>query len=162
MLGLTEPHTFELADRLMATVRTTGDPDRGADEAIRALYDSVNQLRRTKPFQLDPLRVRMPMEGTLAKSQWVSMWGLPVPADVNHIDSVDPQHPVHLDVWEYGPVAEILHEGSYAEEAPTVERLFRYMREQNYEVIGPHEEEYLTAPGAVVPKTLIRYRVKIV
>lgn len=160
MLGLSEPHTFELVDQRMATVMATGDPKRIGMDVIPVLYASVNALRERHPFETEPLRARWTAGPARARTDSAAMWGLPVPAGVTEMPQVDPNHPVRIDVWEYGTVAEILHEGSRAEEGRAVERLRKYMDEQCYEVIGPHEEEYLTAPDAPIPKTLIRYRVR--
>jgi effector-binding domain-containing protein len=88
------------------------------------------------------------------------MWGIPVPAEVEHMPQVDEAYPAQVQEWEYGTVAEILHEGSYAEEGRAVSRLQKYMAEQKFEVLGPHEEEYLSPPDAPIPRTLIRYRVR--
>ena len=59
-----------------------------------------------------------------------------------------------------GTVAQILHLGSYDQEATTVERLHKFIGENDYEIVGVHEEEYLTKPDAKVVKTIIRYDVK--
>ena len=67
---------------------------------------------------------------------------------------------IKLETWHYGTVAQILHIGAYTEENPTVKRLTEFIKEEGYQIIGVHEEEYLTAPDAKVAKTLIRYRVK--
>jgi hypothetical protein len=162
MLGLTEPHTFELVDQRMATIMVTGDPDKVGRDVVPILYAAVNELRARRPFDLEPLRARWPAGIGMPRSDTPAMWGLPVPPEIETADLTqpDPDLPVRIDVWEYGTMAEILHEGSRAEEAKAVERLQRYMDEQGFTVIGPHEEEYLSAPGAPVPKTLIRYRVR--
>lgn len=162
MVGLSDPHTLELPAERMASVVTTGDPDKVAAPAVEALYRSVAEVRKETPFDLEPLRARWPMQSEDPRDEWVAMWGIPVPATVEHMPQVDEDYPVIIEDWEYGAVAEIMHEGSYAEERRTVERLYDYMREQRYEVLGPHEEEYLTPPDAPVPRTLIRYRVKLV
>lgn len=160
MLGLTEPHTFELADQRLATVMTSGDARRVADAAVAALYASVNEARDRRPFDLEPLRARWPVEPRKTRDGMPAMWGLPIPPDVSDLPQPDPDFAVRADTWEYGLVAEILHEGSRAEEGRTVDRLHRWVDEQKLEPIGPYEEEYLTPPGAPVPKTLIRFRVK--
>lgn len=160
MLGLTEPHTFELVDQRMATIMASGEPRKVAHDVVPTLYASVNQLREQHPFALEPLRARWQHVGAgIPRAEVTAMWGLPVPADITDMPQVDPEHPVRIDIWEYGTVAEILHEGSRAEEGRALDRLRDYMEQQRMEVIGPHEEEYLTAPDAPVPKTLIRYRV---
>jgi hypothetical protein len=161
MLGLIEPHTFELPDQRLATVMTVGDPDSVGPEAIRVLYDTVGEVRKSTSFDLEPLRVRWPTdEQAVPRSQWGAMWGLPVPTSVEQVPQLDPKRPVRVEVWEYGTVAEILHEGGYAAAKQTLDKLKRYMDEQRYEVIGPHEEEYLTPPGSPSPRMLIRYRVR--
>jgi len=38
--------------------------------------------------------------------------------------------------------------------------LHEFIKENGYEIAGPHEEEYQSKPDAKVVKTLIRYRVK--
>lgn len=162
MVGLSDPHTLELPAQRMATVVTTGDPDKVAAPAVEALYRSITELRETADFDVEPLRARWPMQSEDPRDEWIAMWGIPIPAGIDHLPQTSPDYQVHVEEWEYGPVAEILHEGSYAEERRTVERLYKYMSEQNYEVLGPHEEEYLTPPDAPVPRTLIRYRVRIV
>jgi effector-binding domain-containing protein len=49
-------------------------------------------------------------------------------------------------------------------ERPPVERLLRFIADQAYVIVGPHEEEYLRGPGmAANPAdywTIIRYQVK--
>jgi len=41
-----------------------------------------------------------------------------------------------------------------------VERLHKFIEDSGYEIVGAHEEEYLTTPDAKVPKPIIRYPVK--
>lgn len=160
MLGLAEPHTFELADQRLATVMTSGDLKRVADPAVAALYASVNAAREKRPFDLEPLRARWPLAQPRGRGKSPAMWGLPIPSDVADLPQVDEEYAVRAEIWEYGTVAEILHEGSRAEEGRTVDRLHRWVDDQGLEPIGPFEEEYLTPPGAPVPKTLIRFRVR--
>lgn len=159
MLGLTEPHTFMLMDRFMATIMATGDPDRLGSEIVPVLYEAVNELRERRPFELEPLRARWADGANFTRTERPAMWGLPVPMQFDSIPQPDPQHVVRIEIWEYGNVAEILHEGSRAERGRAIDMLNRYMRDEKLEVIGPYEEEYLSPPDAAVPKTLIRYRV---
>lgn len=65
-----------------------------------------------------------------------------------------------METREYGTVAQILHVGEYADEEPTIQRLHAFITEQGYEIAGPHEEEYLSRPGARQQKTMIRYQVR--
>jgi hypothetical protein len=58
-----------------------------------------------------------------------------------------------------GQAAQILHVGPYADEAPTVARLHRFIREQSYHFGGKHHEIYLNDPRRTPPeklKTIIR------
>ena len=71
-----------------------------------------------------------------------------------------PETPVVVETWEYGTVAQALHLGEYADEAPKIERLHAFIAEQGYEIAGPHEEEYLSRPGAKVMKTIVRSQVR--
>lgn len=160
MLGLTEPHTFELADQRLATVMAQGDARREADRATAVLYASVNEARKATPFELEPLRARWAAEQGWGSRVQPAMWGLPVPAGVTELPQRDSDYPVRIEQWEYGMIAEILHEGSRAEEGKAVDRLKRFVESEGLQIVGPYEEEYLTAPGAPVPKTLIRFRVK--
>lgn len=162
MLNLVEPHTFELMDQRMATVMTDEDERRDSSAAVAALYASVNEVRKLTPFDLEPLRARWVIDGGRQHNARGAMWGLHIPAEVNEVATVDERFPVRVEVWQYGTVAEILHEGSRAEERRAIEKLERYIAEQGLEVIGPHEEEYLTPPGAPIPKTLIRFRVRTI
>jgi hypothetical protein len=47
-----------------------------------------------------------------------------------------------------------------ATESATIERLREFVAENGYEIVGCHEEEYLTRPTAKVPKTIVRYVVR--
>jgi hypothetical protein len=47
-----------------------------------------------------------------------------------------------------------------ATESAAIERLREFIAESGYEIVGCHEEEYLTCPTAKVPKTIVRYVVR--
>lgn len=55
---------------------------------------------------------------------------------------------------------QILHLGAYDQEEANIQRLFRFIEGNGYELASAHEEEYLTSPDAKVVKTVIRYTVK--
>jgi effector-binding domain-containing protein len=105
-------------------------------------------------------------EAELKAREWKGSVAIPIPEDV----AVPAQSPIAGGLvaaegtWEYGETAEILHLGSYADERPTIERLYKFIADSGYEMIGDHEEEYLKGPGMmfVAPKdywTIIRCRV---
>jgi hypothetical protein len=55
-------------------------------------------------------------------------------------------HQVRLETFAEGLCAQIMHIGSYAAEAPTMEKLHSYIRENGYRHNGKHHEEYLSDP----------------
>ena len=61
--------------------------------------------------------------------------------------------------YEEGIVAQIMHIGPYADEAPTIERLHSFINEKGYKLKGLHHEIYLSDPRKCAPekmKTIIR------
>ena len=62
-----------------------------------------------------------------------------------------------------GASVQILHVGPYADETPTVERLFAFAEENGYDITGDHHEIYLGDPNRADPsklKTVLRYGVR--
>jgi hypothetical protein len=63
-------------------------------------------------------------------------------------------------------MAELLNVGLYSTEAPTLQRLNDFIKQQGYVTIGSHEEKYIKGPGmngGGDPEkhlSIIRYRVK--
>jgi hypothetical protein len=58
---------------------------------------------------------------------------------------------------------QIMHIGPYAEEAPTIEKLHAFARDQGYRLRGKHHEVYLSDPRRTAPdklKTVIRQPVE--
>ncbi len=94
------------------------------------------------------------------RSEWTAAWALPVPDGTTEVPQKDPATPVVIETWEYGAVAQVLHVGTYAEEEPTIEKLHAFIAEQGLEIAGPHEEVYLSRPGAANQKTIVRYQVR--
>ena len=162
----TDPQILEMPPQKMAVAYARGAPDKVFPEVLPALYGSVFTLKydlkkkRLPTFKVSGLRARYPDAHLVPKEQWTQIIGLPVPEDTTSLPQKAVSTPVKIDTWEYGTVAQILHLGSYDEENATVERLHRFIEESGYEIVGPHEEEYLTRPDAKVPKTIIRYPVR--
>jgi len=160
-----QPEIVALPAQRMAVVRTVGDPNVVGGEALPALYAAVYALKfaekqRGQDFAVGPLRARWPDFALTPKDQWRGVWGLPVPDGTTKLLQKSPVVPVTVELWDYGEVAQVLHPGPYSEEAPTVERLRRFIDEHGYEIAGAHEEEYLTRPGAKAQRTIIRYPVR--
>jgi hypothetical protein len=61
---------------------------------------------------------------------------------------------LRLVTFEEGPAAQVLHLGPYAAEAPTIERLHAYIRDQGFVLDGKHHEIYLGDPRRAAPEKL--------
>lgn len=68
-------------------------------------------------------------------------------------------HLARVEPYGDGLAAQVLHRGSYAEEAPTIARLHRFINEGGYRFAGRDHEIYLTDPRKSAPannRTIIR------
>ncbi len=164
----TDPEIVELPSRTMAVVRTVGDPNEIGERVFKALYGAAYTLKfdlkkRGDTFKIEPPRARW-FAGEnwrdVPRDHWTAAWALPVPDGTTEVVQKVPEQPVTIEGWDYGTVAQILHIGAYADEAPTIERLHAFIEAQGYEIAGPHEEEYQSRPGAKTQKTVIRYQVR--
>lgn len=156
------PHILIRPARKMAVARTIGEPSVVAGSAVGALFRCVGRLKaerssRGLDFEMEALRARWPNAHLAPKEEWEGRWAIPVPDDV----TVLPSEPgVTLEMWDYGDTAEIVHLGPYDEEGPDVAALHEFIAEHGFEIAGPHEEEYLSPPGAADQRTIIRYAVR--
>ncbi len=150
----------------MAVVYGQGSPDKVFPATMPALYGSVYTLKfdlkkqGLPTFKVCGLRTRYPDAHLVPRDKWTHIIGLPIPEDTTSLPQKVSSIEVKIETWEYGTVAQILHLGPYDQETAAVERLHNFIQENGYEIVGPHEEEYLTRPDAKVPKTLIRYPIK--
>jgi hypothetical protein len=165
------PEQIVLPDRKVLTITSIGDPNEVGEDVYGALYGTAygTKFKTFKPrgikMELGKLVAMWPDAHLKPKSQWTGIWAVPVPDYVTEKDIVqkDLLNPVKLETLPGGTYAQILHLGSYAEEGPTIAILHKYIEEQGVEmkdVIGLHEEEYLTKPDSKLVKTIIRYRIK--
>lgn len=162
------PQLVTLPARTMAVVRTTGDPAETGGRAFPALYGAVYTLKFALrkegiAFAVEPPCARWyngPDWRAVPRSAWTAAWALPVPDGTTELVQKDPLTPVVIEAWDYGDVAQVLHVGTYAEEEPTIEMLHAFIAEQGLEIAGPHEEVYVSRPGAANQKTIIRYQVR--
>ncbi len=160
-----DPQLVSMPAQKMAMVRSVGDPNVVGKDVFPALYGSAYALKfalkkQGREFKVSPPRARWPNAHVAPKEEWVALWGIPVPEDVESLPQKTPGVEVALEEWQYGTVAQILHIGPYSEEGPAIARLHAFIAEQGYEIAGDHEEEYLSAPTARVQKTIIRYPVR--
>ncbi len=61
---------------------------------------------------------------------------------------------MRLAAYHEGLAAQIMHVGPYAAEAPTIERLHRFIEEQGCAISGRHHEIYLGDPRRSAPDKL--------
>ena len=151
----TKPEIIEMPVLKMAVIHDKGTPGDVFSRTIPALFSSIYAPHLD--FAAGAMRARYPLPLETPQEQWIIEVGLPVRADTAEVPSGDSG--IKLETWQYGTVAQILHIGSYAEEEESVGRLMAFIAESGYHISGIHEEEYLTAPGAVPQKTIIRYQV---
>jgi hypothetical protein len=161
---LKQPQISEMKRQKMIEVQLKGDPKTTAGKAIGQLYGIFYRLKNNRIKQAAP-RARWPVSLESDREDWIGVFGLPVSETVAEIPAQKTGPQIKLTTWEYGTVAEILHIGPYSVEQPTIEKLKSFIRDNGYEIVGDHEEEYLKGPGLwpVNPKdyyTIIRYRVK--
>ena len=146
--------------------REKAPPDRVFAQIFPALYRSVYTLkfdlkrRGLESFKVGASRARYPNAHLHPKQEWLIIAGIPVPDDTRSLPQKEPGTEVRLETWEYGTVAQVLHLGPYDQETQTIKRLHEFVAANGYEIVGPHEEEYLSRPDAEVTRTLIRYQVK--
>lgn len=159
---LREPRIAEVDDQTMLVVSDTSVEEIG--DAYSVIFAASRLIEGVDQQNITPLG-RWNFAPGEDGEDIIGEVGIPVPNSVDVLpEKADGS--IKLVTWEYGTVAEILHEGSYASEPATVERLETFIDEQGYEISGEHEEEYLKGPGlffSVNPDsylTIIRYQVE--
>lgn len=161
-----EPEILEMPAQKMAAVYARGMPGQVFAQVLPTLYGSVYtlkfQLKKSggPSFKIGGLRARYPDAHLVPMEEWTNVIGLPVPADTTSLPQKPGGTEIRMETWEYGTIAQILHHGAYDQEVSSVERLHHFIIDSGYEIIGVHEEEYLTRPDAKDPRTIIRYRVR--
>jgi hypothetical protein len=168
-LAAMKPRLVRIADQKMLQVKAMGDPEAIGQEAFSLLFRTYFACPATvKGAGQAAPRARWPQPLNTPRSEWIGLYGLPVPDTLSSLPAVEvrPGLEVSLTVWPYGEMAEILHVGPYNREDPTIARLAAFVSDQGYVIMGPHEEEYLRGPtmfGRGDPEqyqTIIRYRVR--
>ena len=156
-----------MASQKMIVVTAQGDPNVVGSKTFKLLFKTYYKIPGVlKSIKTAP-RARWAGDPRV-KSSWTGFYAMPVPDGIALLSSTDPEtgYQIELATWEYGDVAEILHVGPYSEETPAIEKLHQFLKQQGYEIIGYHEEEYLKGPGMFLkgdPKkyyTIIRYQIR--
>ncbi|MBI4722941.1 MAG: GyrI-like domain-containing protein [Candidatus Stahlbacteria bacterium] len=164
---LKEPKINTIPTQKMMVVEVKGDPKVTGGKAIKTMYNAFFQLKRSiKGLKMFALRARWPKPLDTPKDEWIGIYGIPIPEEVNSLPKSS-ESQIKIEYWEYGTVAEILHTGPYSQETPTIERLHQFIKDNGYKIVGSHEEEYLKGPGMFSMfnnpakyKTIIRYSVE--
>lgn len=163
-----------MPDVQVVQVPVNGNPNDLSGRALRSLMGFVGNLKRKMDAQGIVFETRFP-RGRWADSirklpldKWQGTYAMPIPANapqLPHDRKVDAQFDasVGFKQWNYGTVAYRLHVGSYSNEAPTIDALFKDVAAAGYTVVSDsHEEIYLNDPTMVPEdelRTLILYRV---
>lgn len=161
--ALKTPRITTMPDQKMLVVEAKGDPNTAGQAAFGLLFKTFFGLPGVR---MAAPRARWSSPGGLgmdAKSEWTGYYALPLPESVTGLPAG--LQGVKIEIWPYGEVAEILHIGPYAEEAPTIEKLHQFIAEKGYAIAGLHEEEYIVGPGMgptdpATYRTIIRYQIK--
>lgn len=163
-----EPRVMLRPNQKMLVVEVAGDPHGAVREAMAVLFQHFYALKHTEQgLKLSAVRARWPQPPETPKEQWVGEYGLPIPENITALPyRIKALSPVRIELWEYGQVVEMLHQGSYHEIRRTADCLRDYVKNQGYDINGPQEEEYVRGPGLLFkgnPKnylTIIRYQVE--
>jgi hypothetical protein len=147
----------------MLVVVRTGDPGLVGDKAMRALY-GVFFKYATEAEKNAPMEPRVRWTLSHARSQertWIGRYALPV----SDAFPLPEGKTARLEVWQYGLVAETLHQGPYETEAGSMAELSSFLARNGFAVTDGLEEQYLVGRGTFPPekpecyRTLLRYRV---
>ena len=154
-----QPRIFGPSEKRMLVARTTGDPDIQLPTIIKLtmLRERLSDAKTSLVFRAtDPK----------AKKGYIADWAYPVPAGVDAIPDREKSYPnFRIETWKYGETAALLHKGPYDKAPETIARLEKFIAEQDYEITGVLEEEFVKGPGKEGPGipdeylTIIRYEV---
>jgi len=165
-----------------------GDPNTAQEykDAVEALYALAYRLKFMSKNELGRDYVVPPMEGlwwaehmeefsTDDKSAWDWTMMVMQPewiteemleqavGQVKRKKDLPALPKLRLETVHEGLAVQIMHTGSYDEEAPTIARMHAFIAENGYETAGKHHEIYLGDPRKVTPeklKTVLRQPVR--
>ena len=150
----------------------------GGIEAISAVAQTLKKSA-SENFEIAPLEAMWWSDGELTfletpREEWHWNLLIPIPdfVDDKDLDQVIQQvvnnaslklaSEIELIHLNEGKSLQVLHIGSYEEEGPTIEKIFKYASEKGLEVKGKHHEIYLSDPSKVATselKTILRYSI---
>jgi hypothetical protein len=150
----------------MAVVYARGLPGETLPRALPTLYNSLMALKFDRsvkgegPVPIEGIRARFPDAHRKPKEDWTTVIGVPVPEDITSVPQQIGGDEVKVETWEYGTVAQILHDGrEHGGKVPDT-ILKDFVSEHGYEIIGVYEEEYFSESERTVTESIIRYRVQ--
>ncbi|MEO7424634.1 MAG: hypothetical protein ABI036_05560 [Fibrobacteria bacterium] len=147
----------------MLVVVQAGDPGLVGDKAMKALY-GVFFKYATEDEKNAPMEPRVRWTLSHARSQertWIGKYALPI----SDAFPLPEGKTARLEVWQYGLVAETLHQGPYETEAGSMAELSAFLAGNGFAVTDGLEEQYLVGRGNFplekpeCYRTLLRYRV---
>jgi hypothetical protein len=178
------PMTVDVPRRPYLMIDGEGDPNTSEayQDAVAALYPLAYGLRKAIKDATDIAYAVMPLEGLWwvddmsrfalddkSDWQWTAMISQPEEATLELADEVLPLvtdkkrlvagTAARIELFGDGLAAQIMHHGPYADEAPTIEGLHRFIDDEGYNFSGKHHEIYLTNPRRSAPaknRTIIR------
>ncbi len=154
-------------------------------KAIEAIYAVAYGVKFTykeegKDFVVPKMEGQWWVEGELPfdqtpRNEWHWKIAIPMPEFVSSKvvekaiqHAIEKKGAAQISEVEFAPLNEgkavqILHLGSYEEEASTLATLFKFVEDQGLEINGYHHEIYLSDPRKTAPeklRTILRYPVK--
>ncbi len=178
------PSVVEVPARPFLMIDGSGDPNTSPEyaAAIQALYPLAYGLRAAVKGATGDAYTVMPLEGLWwtedmrdfdsdDKSNWLwtAMICLPDAVTPAMVDEVLPAvtadknltsgAKARVETFTEGTAVQILHVGPYADEAPTIDKLHRFIVDNGYAFSGKHHEIYLSDARKVDPaklRTIIR------
>lgn len=179
-----DPVVVEVPERPYLMIDGEGDPNTAEayQNALATLYPLAYGLRKEIKAATGVAYRVMPLEGlwwvedvgqfsleNKSNWRWTVMVSQPdevtpelaatVITTVSEKKNLPSGELVRLERFGDGLAVQLLHRGPYAEEAPTIERLHRFIEAEGYEFRGKHHEIYLSDPRRGDPannRTIIR------
>jgi len=180
----TSPNVVDVPARQFLMIDGAGDPNTSPAyvDAVQALYPLAYGLRAAVKAATGDAYTVMPLEGLwwtepmsdfdpADKSNWLWTMMICLPDAVTSamVDEVLPAvtaakdlksgAKVRVETFTEGTAVQILHIGPYADEAPNIDKLHRFIDDNGYSLTGKHHEIYLSDPRKSDPaklRTIIR------
>jgi hypothetical protein len=178
----TEPEIVDVPSMQFLMVDGSGDPNTSTEyrQAIEALYGTAYGLKfmlkkqRGLEFRVSPLEglwwspdMRSFASGSKAKWRWTAMIMVPdfvtraefeqARADLRRKRPSAAVEKLQLEKFHEGRSAQLMHVGPYSAEAPSIERLHRFIHDHGGAFDGreqKHHEIYLGDPRRAKPEKL--------